>query len=156
MIVAALAVVASVLQEQGYFNLGSPDKTADAPVSESATRAPVTISDDDRRILSNAIEQQKNDVQVRGVGRVIKVLRDDVEGSRHQRFLIDIGDDRTLLVAHNIDLAPRVKDIRVGDDVFFYGVYEWNNKGGVIHWTHHDPRGRHIGGWLKHRGQTYE
>jgi hypothetical protein len=61
-----------------------------------------------------------------------------------------------LLVTHNIDLAPRIYDVREGDDVSFSGVYEWNPEGGVIHWTHHDPDGRHPGGWLKHNGKTYQ
>ncbi|WP_312209082.1 DUF3465 domain-containing protein, partial [Acinetobacter variabilis] len=27
---------------------------------------------------------------------------------------------------------------------------------GVIHWTHHDPSNKHISGWLKHQGKTYQ
>ena len=44
----------------------------------------------------------------------------------------------------------------VGDTVSFFGEYEWNSKGGVIHWTHHDPARQHVAGWLKHEGRTYE
>ena len=106
--------------------------------------------------LQNAIDNQQSNVQVAGVGEVIKVLGDDLKGSRHQRFIVKIASGGTLLVAHNIDLAPRINGLNVGDTVEFYGVYEFNNKGGVIHWTHHDPRGQHIGGWLKHNGSTYQ
>lgn len=94
--------------------------------------------------------------QTRGSGVVTRVLADDRDGSRHQRFILEVGAGRTLLIAHNIDLAPRVAGLEVGDTVEFYGEYEWNDKGGVIHWTHHDPNGRHVDGWLRHRGRTYQ
>ncbi len=94
--------------------------------------------------------------QVRGSGRVARILSDDNEGSRHQRFIVELSPGRTLLVAHNIDLAPRVQSLSVGDTVTFYGEYEWNDRGGVIHWTHHDPQGRHVAGWLEHRGRRYQ
>lgn len=106
--------------------------------------------------LQDAISQQSSDVQVGGEGVVVRVLSDDLEGSRHQRFILRIDSGQTLLVAHNIDLAPRISQLKAGDRVEFFGEYEWNSKGGVIHWTHHDPDGSHTGGWLKHDGKTYQ
>ena len=94
--------------------------------------------------------------QVQGQGEVIRILSDDNDGSRHQRFIIRLGSGQTLLIAHNIDLAPRVASIRVGDTVTFNGEYEWNDRGGVIHWTHRDPQGRHPGGWIEHEGRRYQ
>jgi hypothetical protein len=93
---------------------------------------------------------------IEGTGRVRALLPDDDRGSRHQRFLLELDSGLTLLVAHNIDLAPRIPDIREGDPVAFRGQYEWNPKGGVVHWTHHDPDGRRPGGWLRHAGETYQ
>ncbi len=90
-----------------------------------------------------------------GEGRVINVLPDDNEGSRHQRFIIRLPDRSTLLVAHNIDLAPRVP-VQEGDVVEYCGEYEYNDRGGVIHWTHRDPGNRHFHGWLKHKDRYYE
>ena len=93
--------------------------------------------------------------QAQGSGTVIRVLPDDNDGSRHQRFILQLASGRTLLIAHNIDLAPRIDGIREGDKVEFSGEFRTNPQGGVIHWTHHDPQGRHPGGWLRHRGRTY-
>ena len=84
------------------------------------------------------------------------MLSDDNQGSRHQRFILELSSGLSLLVAHNIDLAPRIEGLQTGDTVSFYGEYEWNNQGGVMHWTHHDPAGRHADGWLKHQGRTYQ
>lgn len=108
------------------------------------------------QVLKQAYQSQQSDVQVRGSGVVIRVLRGDNVGSRHQKFILKLESRQTLLVAHNIDLAPRVANLNVGDRIEFNGEYEWNSKGGVLHWTHHDPQGRHEGGWLKHNGRTYQ
>jgi cold shock CspA family protein len=106
--------------------------------------------------LQDAYDKRQSDLQVQGEGVVIRILADDLDGSRHQRFILRLDTGQTVLVAHNIDLAPRIGGLRTGDTVAFYGVYEWNPKGGVIHWTHHDPDGRHTNGWLRHGGEIYQ
>lgn len=106
--------------------------------------------------IKQAFEQQRSNLQIQAAGTVTRILADDNKGSRHQRFILTLANGQTVLVAHNIDLAPRIPHLTTGDKVAFYGEYEWNKRGGVIHWTHHDPRGKHIGGWLKHQGKTYQ
>jgi hypothetical protein len=105
--------------------------------------------------LYDAISRRASGAEVTGRGFVVKVLPDDSEGSRHQRFIIRLDSGQTLLIAHNIDIAPRVAGVGEGDEVSFRGEYEWNDRGGVVHWTHRDPDGSHPGGWLKHAGQVY-
>jgi hypothetical protein len=91
---------------------------------------------------------------VTGRGTVTRVLSDDRDGSPHQRFILMLPSGQTLLIAHNIALAERVP-LKKGDVVQFKGEYEWNPEGGVVHWTHDDPRGRHDAGWLRYEGRSY-
>ena len=83
-----------------------------------------------------------------------RLLTDDNEGSRHQRFVLRLPGRNTLLIAHNIDLAKRVP-VGMGDRIKFRGMYEWNELGGLVHWTHHDPHGIEDGGWISCRRKTY-
>jgi hypothetical protein len=106
--------------------------------------------------LQDAYDNRRSDLQVRGEGVVTRILPDDLEGSRHQRFIVKLDTGQTLLISHNIDLAPRISGLSTGETVAFYGEYEWNSKGGVIHWTHHDPDNRHIAGWIGYGGRTYQ
>jgi hypothetical protein len=106
--------------------------------------------------IGSAFASRASDVQVEGEGTVIRVLSDDLNAPRHQRFIIELASGQTLLVSHNIDIAPRIAGLKVGDSVSFNGEYVWNEKGGVIHWTHHDPKGKHVAGWVTHNGRTYK
>jgi hypothetical protein len=107
-------------------------------------------------ILAKAYREHAAGLEVEGQGTVTRILKDDTDGGRHQRFIVRLASGQTLLVAHNIDLAPRVDDLRVGDTLTFHGEYEWNAEGGTIHWTHHDPTGDHTPGWIRHDGRTYQ
>ncbi|MGC8732164.1 MAG: DUF3465 domain-containing protein [Halothiobacillaceae bacterium] len=127
----------------------------DSNVIQGLTPQSSTASGSDQR-LAEAWERQQSGVLVEGRGTVEKLLSDDLEGHRHQRFILRLASGQILLVAHNIDFAPRIHGLAVGDEVAFFGQYEWNPKGGVIHWTHHDPAGRHPAGWLRHQGQLYQ
>ena len=117
---------------------------------------PAFTNEDKNDSLLHAFENGQSDLQVQGKGEVIKVLRDDTKGSRHQKFILRNKTGQSILVAHNIDLAPRLNGLKKGDTVEFNGEYEWNAKGGIIHWTHKDPKGHHISGWLKYKGRTYQ
>jgi hypothetical protein len=140
-----LVVVIAVL---GLGYLAFDRWSHDAPVGISSASADSVISD--------AFRNRQSNVQVEGQGEVIRMLADDTDGSRHQRFILRLASGQTLLVAHNIDLAPRLAQLKVGDTVEFSGEYEWNEQGGVIHWTHHDPSDQHRAGWLKYDGATYQ
>ena len=129
------------------------DQFYDDAVSTGGSRSPDTASSTP---TTTTYTEWRSGQQVQGGGEVIRVLSDDNEGSRHQRFLIRINTGQTLLVAHNIDIAPRIPSLQIGDFVSFNGEYEWNDKGGVIHWTHRDLRGNHVSGWVQHDGKKYQ
>lgn len=131
---AALLVLAAVAL---YERLPGSDAPATCPVVE-------------------AFAERRSDLVVECEGRVSRLLADDLQGSPHQRFIVELEDGHTVLIAHNIELAPRIDALARGDRVSFRGEYEHNERGGVVHWTHHDPRGRRPGGWIDHDGRRYE
>jgi hypothetical protein len=151
--IAPIIAAVTVLALYGLDNLREDSTVSQAPAQAPRTESPAAADDS---LIQAAYENRQSDVQVEGAGRVVKVLPDDNKGSRHQKFILELASGQTLLIAHNIDLAPRIPDLHEGDRVSFYGEYEWNERGGVVHWTHHDPQGRHVDGWLKHQGKRYQ
>jgi hypothetical protein len=126
----------------------TPQSTTSQPPKPSAPSSDSVIAD--------LFARRVSDVQVQGSGTVTILLKDDNEGSRHQRFILKLASGQTLRVAHNIDIAPYLRGLSVGDTVEFYGEYFYNEKGGGIHWTHRDLKGNHTNGWLKWKGKTYQ
>lgn len=101
-----------------------------------------------------AFESKRSGVWLRFRGKIIRILKDDLKGTRHQRFIIRQPGGITLLISHNIDLAARVS-VKKNGFVEGFGLYEWNRKGGVVHWTHRDPQNQQPGGWIQYEGKTY-
>ncbi len=104
--------------------------------------------------LTDRYGKRDDETWIEDSGFVKRLLSDDRDGSRHQRFVVQLRGGQTLLIAHNIDLAKRVP-LGLGDKVGFRGMYEWNDLGGLVHWTHHDPQGVEDGGWVRYRRQKY-
>lgn len=133
----------------------SPGAADTAAASSSASGAAAPASGTNT-ILAQAYAELISNLQVEGEGIVVRILSDDEEGIRHQRFIVRLATGQTLLIAHNIDLAPRVADLREGDVVAFSGEYVWGEEGGTVHWTHRDPDGEHATGWILHGGRLYQ
>ena len=58
-------------------------------------------------------------------------------------------------VVDNVDIAPPVP-VRPGDRIEVRGELARDpGRLPVVHWTHHDPQGRHAGGFIRFRGRVY-
>ena len=109
------------------------------------------------KALAEAFRNQQSDVMIDSVSGTVEVLLpDDEKGDRHQRFVIRVSREQTVLIVHNIDIAPRINGLQKGDRVSVKGEYEWNERGGLIHWTHKDPRSTHEDGWIDFNRVRYE
>jgi hypothetical protein len=137
------------------FSAGCRQNASPAPVTFTEVSQPTNASAENGNIVQ-AFKQRKSNVEVEGKGEVVKILSDDNNGLKHQKFLVKISPEQTLLFAYNLDLAPRIEPLAVGDMLEFKGEYVYNPKGGIVHWTHKDPQGQHEAGWIKHNGQTYQ
>jgi len=127
-------------------SLTAPEKSDDIPDS---TLTPVSE-------IEKAFQNQRSNFSVTVKGTVTRILSDDNSGDRHQRFIIKLSNKQTLLIAHNIDIAPRVSGLSVESVVYAHGDYVWNDEGGLVHWTHLDPDGSHEDGWILFNGKKYQ
>jgi len=104
--------------------------------------------------------EQRSYVEVTAQGSVARVLgiRTGPSGP-HEGFLLHLrgadGHGLTVRVEDNVAITGPVP-IAAGDDLTVRGEYIYDARGGVIHWTHHDPRGRHQSGYLDVGGRRYQ
>ncbi len=106
----------------------------------------------------DAIAQNRDGVEVTVEGPVIHVLAEsNGESGTHDRFVIEVrsgSKEQDILIADNVSIG-RTAPIQEGDDVTVKGVLAIDPSGPVIHWTHHDPSGRHESGFIRDRGVLY-
>lgn len=147
-VIAALVAFGGYYRQQHHSAASTTTDMAVGPRSANNTQSSTTQ-------LEQAFQQHQSNVPISLSGTVKKILSDDNDGSRHQRFIVAAAG-HTILVAHNIDLAERVSDLQSGDAISLHGEYVWNAQGGIMHWTHRDPSGRHEAGWIEYKGHTYQ
>lgn len=104
--------------------------------------------------IADAIAEKKSGLIVQGFAAVKSVLPDDADNGKHQNFIVSLENGRTFSVSHDVDVAPRVP-LKQADLIEFRGQYDWNDQGGIVHWTHHDPDMNHQDGWIKLNGKVY-
>jgi hypothetical protein len=108
--------------------------------------------------LCAAYSSGRSHVEVVADGTVTRVL--GVQQGRvspHEGFLLRIGSgcDLVVRVEANTDFTGSFP-LASGQRVVVKGEYEYYPLGGVIHWTHRDPRARHEGGYIEAGGRTYD
>lgn len=128
-----------------------PSKLGNPTAAAPSTSPAAALSD-----AEVAFRDHSSGVEVTLDGKVDRVLADDRSGSPHQRFIVRLPSGQTVLVAHNVELATRVAGLEAGAAVRVRGEYEWNDQGGVVHWTHTDPERKHEAGWIDFEGHRYQ
>ena len=124
-----------------------------APTNLIAQSNTAVALDDKEGLSAQADHAIKREITVEA--RVKKLLATDTEGLPHQKFLIELSNGSTILIAHDLKYAPTVP-IQAGDVLRIHGEYIWNSLGGLIHWTHHSDTPRHENGWIDFNGVRYQ
>ena len=112
----------------------------------------------DDAAICDAFHAGRSHQEVVADGKVVQVL--GVAPGRvspHEGFLMQLasGCNVVVRVEANTDFTGTFP-LTAGDGVVVKGEYEYYPRGGVVHWTHRDPRGRHEGGFIETGGRRYE
>jgi hypothetical protein len=104
--------------------------------------------------IMDAVTNRRAGITVQHWGTVSRTLADDQGADKLQKFIVTLENGHMLLFAHNVDIAQRAP-LSTGDRVEFRGRFDWNDVGGLVHRTHHDPQMTFEDGWLRHNGKVY-
>lgn len=111
-------------QQQTSLDSSLPDSKSYAEVSVASGHPkahvdtkPSSLQTQDDEKIQQAFQEQKSNIQVQSRGLIKAILPDDNNGSRHQKIILELSTGQTVLVAHNIDLAPRIEGLKQGEIV---------------------------------------
>ncbi len=116
-------------------------------------------ANDGNAAVFDAWRAQRSHIEVTARGVIARDLgtRAGVSAA-HEGFLLHLagasGRGLTVRVEANVDFTGPMP-IAAGESVIVRGEYEFDARGGVIHWTHRDPRGRHPGGYIEIQNKRY-
>ncbi len=90
--------------------------------------------------------------EVQGGATVVRLLgMRQGESGTHEAFLVRM-QGRIVRIEDNVDITGPIP-LHRGEHVELRGQYECDD--GVIHWTHRDPGGRHMPGFIEADGRRY-
>lgn len=123
-------------------------KEADANDPATAVVAQATGNDPDKVLFARHSH-------VESVGQVVMLIVPEASSSGCQKFVIKLATGDLVLVNHNIEKAPPVEDLKLGDTVAFAGEYTTGLNGDEVTKTYADPTGAGQAGWIRHNGRVY-
>lgn len=109
---------------------------------------------DDAQIIQ-AQSQQARKVELTVTAPIKKMLREEDYREPHQRFLLMLSNGTTVLVANDLQYGTYAP-VQEGNVVRIHGEYIWNERGGVLHWTHKSDEPRHESGYIDFNGMRYQ
>jgi len=112
----------------------------------------------DNKLVCQIYAGQGSKQEVLAQGNVATLLgTSNGPSGEHEGFILKLtGDcDLAVRVETNVDITGPVP-LHEGEDAIVKGEYEYTAMGGVIHWTHHDPAGRHVDGYVQADNKVYQ
>ncbi len=117
-------------------------------------------ADADNGAVYDAWRAGRSHGEVTASGSVVRILGTRVGPSgSHEGFLLHLrgaaGRGLTVRIEDNVDLTGPIP-LHPGEEVEVRGEYIYDSRGGLIHYTHRDPRGRHVAGYVRAGGNLYQ
>lgn len=105
--------------------------------------------------VQDAYRAHQSGMMAEVTGTVARILIDDKDDLRNQKFIIRLSNGQMLLVIHDQVASERVP-VSVNDTVLVRGKYQWSETGGTLQFTRRDHSTRRMHGWIEHQGKRYD